>query len=196
MMTHTKRFGPRLGLLGLLVSTTGCAFGEPDATGDVAEGVATTNEAIVHGWSRWSNSSKYLPGVEVGCHSGSLISGVERQGSSTRIFCAGPIPNSENTNSRWLPWTTGPEDFRCESGEWVTGYQSASWLMGSGFRLRCSKVTDLTTGKPPVIGECDWQTGSNSSGPTYFRPYYLIAGECGATCATLKWLSCRTIYGL
>lgn len=190
---HAMRIGVRLGLLGLLVSTTGCAFGEADDTGDVAEEVGTITEPVVSGWSSWSTSSQSVPGGEIGCHSGSLIAGVERQGSSTRILCE--PARTINTDSYWMPWINGPTVSNCrETNDWVTGYQSASWQMGSGFRLRCSKITDSATGRRVVPQLCGYQQATNSSGPSIFPSRnYLALGTCGSSCGTLFWQRCSAL---
>jgi hypothetical protein len=195
---HAMRIGVRLGLLGLLVTATGCAFGQAEATGDVAEEAGTEEvgaitERVVSGWSSWSTSAQSVAGGQVGCHSGSLIAGVERKGSSTRILCepAGTI----NTDSYWMPWINGPTISTCrDPNDWVTGYQSASWQMGSGFRLRCSKITDSETNRRLVPLLCGWQQATNSSGPSIFPSgSYLTIGTCGSNCGALYWQSCTAL---
>jgi hypothetical protein len=174
-----------LGAIVLLTGlSTGCASADPDFQGE--EDIATSSEAVVSGWTAWSESTQSEAGIKVGCDNGSLVAGIRRQGSKTKIYCT-PVAGSNNTGGTWTGWVYGPSPVAaCRSDEWVTGYQSSSWDAGSGFRVRCSKTPGLFTGFCPAPYEA-----GNNTGDTWFgNGYYMKGGGCGTTCSLLKWTAC------
>ena len=184
-MNHAMKASVGLGLFVVAGLATGCASADPDF--EAAENVATSAEAVVSGWTSWSESSRYSNGLQVGCDNGSLVAGIRRQDSKTKIYCT-PVAGANNTESYWTGWTAGGTSVAatCPSTHWVTGYQSSSWEAGSGFRVRCSKTPGLFTGFCPV----PYQAG-DSTGDTWFgNGYYMKGGGCGSTCALLKWTAC------
>ena len=184
-MKHAMKAPFLLGVIVLAAGlATGCASADPEFQGEEGD-VATSSEAVVSGWTAWSESSQNAHGAKVGCDNGSLVAGIRREGSKTKIYCT-PVAAANNTESFWtgFVWTTEPAA-ACPDTHWVTGYQSAAWNIGSGYRVRCSKTPDLFT------GFCSAYTATNPTGDKWFSSgSYWKGGACGATCSTLKFTAC------
>jgi hypothetical protein len=170
--------------------TAGCAFAGPEASAEeLDESVATTSQAVVSGWTSWSESTQTDDGGAVGCHNGSLVTGVQKKGSRGRIHCS-QLAGANNTESYWTEYASGSVAAACPPTHWVTGYRAASWDQGSGFRVRCSKTPALYTGFCMSVPG----TSTQASSAVWFSPgYYLKGGSCGATCLSQKYTACTAL---
>jgi hypothetical protein len=173
--------------LALIALSAGCASGDPNALeAELDETVATTSEAVVSGWTSWSQSTQEDDGIVVGCHNGSLVTGMQKQGSKGRIYCT-PVAGSNNTDYFWTDYASGSVAAACPSTHWVTGYISAAWSLGSGFKVRCSRTPAMTTGFCYAVPGT-----STAASPATWLPagYALKGGTCGATCSSLWYTAC------